>query len=89
MTSAGCTDLDLSVSPYPNTLALRRLKLRPGQSSELLAALTRRVVWQRRPDGGQRFFVRKYPGQFSLIDWCFEKRREALSLRSRRPAPGR
>jgi len=50
---SGCTDLDLSVSPYTNTLALRRLKLRPGQSGELLTALievptlTRRVVRQR------------------------------------------
>ena len=50
---SGCTDLDLSISPYTNTLALRRLKLRPGQSGEVLAALievptlTRRVVRQR------------------------------------------
>ena len=50
---SGCTDLDLGVTPYTKTLALRRLKLRPGQSGELLAALievptlTRRVVRQR------------------------------------------
>ncbi len=50
---SGCTDLDLSVTPSTNTLALRRLQLRPGQSGEVLAAvievpsLTRRVVRQR------------------------------------------
>lgn len=50
---SGCTDLDLSMTPYTKTLALRRLKLLPGQSGELLAALievptlTRRAVRQR------------------------------------------
>ncbi|AWN24190.1 hypothetical protein DKM44_13910 [Deinococcus irradiatisoli] len=50
---SGCTDLDLGVTPYTNTLALRRLRLHPGQSGEVLAAVieipsfTRRVVRQR------------------------------------------
>lgn len=50
---SGCTDLDLSVTPYTNTLALRRLNLRPGESGEILAvvvevpSLTRRVMRQR------------------------------------------
>jgi uncharacterized protein len=50
---AGCTDLDLNITPYTATLALRRLRLRPGQSGEVLAAriqvpeLTRQVAVQR------------------------------------------
>lgn len=50
---SGCTDLDLNITPYTATLALRRLRLRPGQSGEVLAArievpsLSRQVVRQR------------------------------------------
>ncbi|TSA83874.1 transcriptional regulator [Deinococcus detaillensis] len=50
---SGCTDLDLNVTPYTNTLALRRLDLHPGEAGEILAvvvevpSLTRRVTRQR------------------------------------------
>ena len=34
----GCIDIDISATPFTNTLPIRRLKLRPGQSAELLVA---------------------------------------------------
>ena len=34
----GCLDVDISVTPFTNTLPIRRLALAPGQSAELLVA---------------------------------------------------
>jgi len=34
----GCNDVDISATPFTNTLAVRRLKLRPGQRAELRVA---------------------------------------------------
>jgi len=34
----GCIDVDISATPFTNTLPIRRLQLRPGQSAELLVA---------------------------------------------------
>ncbi|MGZ3609453.1 MAG: putative glycolipid-binding domain-containing protein [Ktedonobacteraceae bacterium] len=34
----GCIDVDISATPFTNTLPIRRLKLNPGQSAELLVA---------------------------------------------------
>jgi uncharacterized protein len=34
----GCVDVDISATPFTNTLPIRRLALRPGQSVELLVA---------------------------------------------------
>lgn len=34
----GCIDIDISATPFTNTLPIRRLGLRPGQSAELLVA---------------------------------------------------
>jgi hypothetical protein len=34
----GCIDVDISVTPFTNTLPIRRLALSPGQSAELLVA---------------------------------------------------
>lgn len=34
----GCHDIDISVTPFTNTLAVRRLKLRPGQQAQIRAA---------------------------------------------------
>ena len=59
---SGCSDLDLSATPYTNSLALRRLSLRPGQSGEVLAAwidvpsLRREVSRQRYTRVGQRTY---------------------------------
>ena len=41
---AGCTDVDISLSPSTNTLPIRRLSLAPGESSDVVAA------WIRFPD---------------------------------------
>ena len=61
----GCIDLDLSATPFTNTLPIRRLGLRPGESAEIAAAyvvapeLTLEAVRQRYtclaagPDGGR------------------------------------
>lgn len=35
---AGCVDVDVSVTPFTNTLPIRRLRLQPGASAELLVA---------------------------------------------------
>jgi hypothetical protein len=34
----GCLDVDITVTPFTNTLPIRRLDLAPGQSAELLVA---------------------------------------------------
>jgi len=34
----GCIDVDISATPFTNTLPIRRLELRPGQAVELLVA---------------------------------------------------
>lgn len=34
----GCIDVDISATPFTNTLPIRRLELKPGQSAELLVA---------------------------------------------------
>jgi uncharacterized protein len=34
----GCTEVDISESPFTNTLPIRRLRLAPGQSAEILVA---------------------------------------------------
>ncbi len=34
----GCIDIDINASPFTNTLPIRRLRLAPGQSAELLVA---------------------------------------------------
>lgn len=34
----GCIDVDISATPFTNTLAIRRMALKPGQSSELTVA---------------------------------------------------
>jgi hypothetical protein len=35
--SAECTDIDISGTPFTNTLPIRRLKLRPGQRAQIAA----------------------------------------------------
>ena len=50
---AGCLDVDISATPFTNTLALRRLDLQPGENASLTVAyvklpeLTFRPVSQR------------------------------------------
>ena len=34
----GCIDVDLSITPFTNTLPIRRLSLKPGQASEISVA---------------------------------------------------
>ena len=34
----GCHDVDISVTPFTNTLAIRRMQLKPGESSEIEVA---------------------------------------------------
>ncbi|MBY0549320.1 MAG: putative glycolipid-binding domain-containing protein [Candidatus Obscuribacterales bacterium] len=35
---AGATDIDLAISPFTNTLPIRRLRLAPGQSADIVTA---------------------------------------------------
>lgn len=34
----GCFEVDISATPFTNTLAIRRMRLKPGETSELVAA---------------------------------------------------
>lgn len=34
----GCIEVDISATPFTNTLAIRRMRLKPGESAELVAA---------------------------------------------------
>ncbi|HMD90209.1 MAG TPA: putative glycolipid-binding domain-containing protein [Anaerolineaceae bacterium] len=34
----GCTDMDISITPFTNTLPIRRLELKPGETGEIRAA---------------------------------------------------
>ena len=68
----GCHDVDISATPFTNTLAIRRLKLKPAQAAQLRVvyldgpSLKLRPVQQRytcaeqRPDG----MVMTYEGAF-------------------------
>lgn len=61
----GCLDVDLSATPFSNTLPIRRLGLRPGESVELRVAYVaapglgveavpqRYACLETRPDGGR------------------------------------
>jgi uncharacterized protein len=52
---AGCIDIDISATPFTNTLPIRRLELEPGKSNEIevvYVALFPNLVLQR---AGQRY----------------------------------
>ncbi|MDR3576497.1 MAG: putative glycolipid-binding domain-containing protein [Anaerolineaceae bacterium] len=34
----GCLDVDISITPFTNTLPIRRMSLKPGESSEIIVA---------------------------------------------------
>ena len=60
----GCVDVDISATPFTNTLPIRRLGLEPGESADLLVGFVgvggmrarcepqRYTCLERRPDGG-------------------------------------
>lgn len=64
-TLEGCIDVDISVTPFTNTLPIRRLGLKPGEAAEITVAyiaateMTARPMRQRytcleaNPDGGR------------------------------------
>jgi uncharacterized protein len=51
---AGCTDVDISLSPSTNTLPIRRLSLAPGEERDVIAA------WIRFPDLGVEPLPQRY-----------------------------
>ncbi len=46
----GCIDIDISATPFTNTLPIRRLALSPGQSAELLVAYVAIPELELKPD---------------------------------------
>jgi uncharacterized protein len=72
----GCIDVDISATPFTNTLPIRRLGLRPGESADLLmayidvpelrvaSARQRYTCLAARPDGGLYRFE-ALPGGFT------------------------
>ena len=46
----GCIDVDISATPFTNTLPIRRLALSPGQSAELLVAYVEIPELELKPD---------------------------------------
>ena len=46
----GCIDVDISATPFTNTLPIRRLALNPGQSAELLVAYITLPEMEVQPD---------------------------------------
>jgi hypothetical protein len=71
----GCVDVDLSVTPFTNTLPIRRLPWKPGQSRELDVAYVRLPEFQlsrarqrytclSRADDGARFLYESIPSGF-------------------------
>src|SRR5438270_8200366 len=46
----GCIDVDISATPFTNTLPIRRLALNPGQSAELLVAYIALPTMEVQPD---------------------------------------
>lgn len=59
---AGCIDVDISVTPFTNTLPIRRLQLAPGESAEIRVVYIRVPELVLRPDrqrytnlGGRRY----------------------------------
>jgi hypothetical protein len=47
----GAIDIDISITPFTNTLAIRRLNLRRGQSEEIIAVYIRVPVSVLPPTG--------------------------------------
>jgi uncharacterized protein len=71
----GCVDVDLSVTPFTNTLPIRRLPWKPGQSRELEMAYVRLPAFQlsrarqrytclSRDEDGARFLYESIPTGF-------------------------
>ena len=76
----GCIDVDISVTPFTNTLPIRRLRLEPGQSAEIrvvyvtLPSLELKAVRQHytrlEPEAGAaryRYQDESIPGGFSAV----------------------
>lgn len=69
----GCHDVDLTITPSTNTLAIRRLKLRMGESEEVAAA------WVRFPTLSVQLLPQRYT---HLADgkYRYESRKGAFSV---------
>lgn len=63
----GCHDVDIAVTPLTNTLAIRRLKLRPGQKADL------RVLYVSVPDLQIRCVEQRYT--------CLDQRSDGMTVR--------
>ncbi len=50
---SGCLDVDLGVTPYTNTLAIRRLALKPGKSTEIDAVSIEPIKLADDPEGDE------------------------------------
>ncbi|GAB3337042.1 putative glycolipid-binding domain-containing protein [Larkinella ripae] len=46
---AGCIDVDIPLTPFTNTLPIRRLNLRPGQTQEIRVLYCDLLEWQLKP----------------------------------------
>lgn len=55
----GCIDVDISVTPYTNTLPIRRLGLEPGESQQI------DVLWIRVPG----MEIRRERQEYSCLEW--------------------
>ena len=61
-------DVDLSISPFTNTLPIRRLEIQPGQSVEIAAAYIR----------VPELTVTRDPQRYTCIEWRARYRYESL-----------
>lgn len=70
----GCHDVDIAVTPLTNTLAIRRLKLKPGQAAAL------RVIRVDVPDLQLRRVEQRYT--------CLDQRSDGMTIRYEGPSGG-
>lgn len=61
----GCRDIDLSVSPFTNTLPIRRLDLAIGQSADITVAFIELPTLRIRPEH-QRYLLLQRQGDTSI-----------------------
>ncbi len=79
----GCQDVDIAVTPFTNTLAIRRLKLRPGQRADLRVAFIDMPNLQIRPVEQRYACVEQRPdGMTVTYEGLFRKFKVDLPLDS-------
>lgn len=70
---AGTTDIDLAISPFTNTLPIRRLQLAPGQAADIVTAYVVYPEHSVMPDPQRYSCLSSRRYQFESVDTDFKR----------------